>query len=686
MENKISLTKIITLAVSILTAGAGAAALSACNGGGSKGVDYTKDIKLTLDYTGHNFFQDGIGQVTLFTHIDGDTSHFKCVVGDTTTTLKSRYYGIDTPESTGAIQPWGQEASDYTHAVLERANTNGTIVVSSPFNYYGAPEADSTGSRYLSLVWVNETKKNAPIDELRLLNLMIVQDGWSWAKNLSDIPEYVDTFQAAQAQAEKLKRGMWQADYPEGWSFETKNISVLDLKNEVVNYLNDPSYENTLSGTNVRFTGVVSGYCNNTLYVQEQCYVDPSDESQGMEWGGINIFTGMTPISSKYTEVGAYIRVVGTAKDSETFGFQVTNTQGHWPVSATQSEDDCELLLTAAQNDGEHSLHTFELTSAQQNAKLANKDFENLYCRTSITNELTCSSVYVNTAGDEVTLSFEGCNFSAYLPFQYSGNPDDAGDIWMTQEKFLGKTFRLNGVLSYHATSSGKITYQIVPCGSQDLICTTDSHGTTSSNPFTVSELAHVAASTQSKINYYVRGTISAVSSAKSDSATFTITDGETSATLNNIAYGNGIKVEDIKVGSTVLAYGQVVSQSGTVLNSGKIIGCYPHGTSVVDPLTVDEAVDMALALENGKTTDVLYYVEGEVTEIVSAYDASTKRMTIKLVKDGKTLIVSPKMGTGVSYESVLVGKTIVLRGKLTNKDGVASTLDNGTQVVSVVA
>ena len=38
-------------------------------------------------------------------------------------------------------------------------------------------------------------------------------------------------------------------------------------------------------------------------------------------------------ISSKFTEVGTYLEIHGTAKDSETFGFQVTNTQGHWPVS-----------------------------------------------------------------------------------------------------------------------------------------------------------------------------------------------------------------------------------------------------------------------------------------------------------------------------------------------------------------
>ena len=81
-------------------------------------IDYASDgsVKLNLDYVGHSFWTDGIEQVTLHSTIDGDTAHFttstKSEKGETL--LKARFYGIDTPESTGKVQPWGTPASKYT--------------------------------------------------------------------------------------------------------------------------------------------------------------------------------------------------------------------------------------------------------------------------------------------------------------------------------------------------------------------------------------------------------------------------------------------------------------------------------------------------------------------------------------------------------------------------------------------
>lgn len=677
---KVGLFKTLALAIVALT---GAASLTGCKTG-PKWVDYTKDIKLTLDYTGHNFFEDGIGEVKLLTHIDGDTDHYKCIVGDTVTTLKSRYYGIDTPESTGAIQPWGQEASDYTKSMVTAANEHGTIVVSSPFNYYGKPQTDSTGSRYLSLVWVNTTKEHAPLNELTLLNLSIVQEGWSWAKNLSDIPEYVDTFINAQNQAEKFKKGMWQAEFPPNWVSEISNISVLDLKREVVGYLNDQSYENQLNGANVKFTGVVAGFCDNVLYVQEECLVDPSDESLGTEWGGINIFTGMTPISSKFTEVGTYLRIIGTAKDSENFGFQVTNTQGHFPISGGDPDVDCQVLLTAEENQGEHALKVFQFSASEQNSKLTNKDFENIYCRTHITNQLVCNKYYINASGTEVTLGFEGADFSVYLPFQYSGNPEDPTDVWQSEEKFIGKKFDVTGVLSYHKTTSGKITYQIIPCGSQDLVCLENAHGTTSGSPFNVSEAWTAAnnATSESKVNYYVKGKISQI---KSDSK-LVISDGTKSVTVNYTKVSDSVATKNIVVGSTIAVFGTISSSEGGSFNKATIYSALPHGTTLEDPLAISEAIELASALASGASTEEIYFITGTVKSIDSEYDSS-KRMTITITDGlGTDFQISPKMGSGIDYQNVIVGANVVVRGKLLNDNGKPTTVNNGTQVVAILA
>ena len=109
--------KQITLAVATFLS---VALLAGCNNGsgntpsqGDKNwVDYTQSaaVRLSLDYKGRDFYKDGIGQVKLYQSIDGDTAHFTT----TTTTLKARFFGIDTPESTGKVQEWGVPASNFT--------------------------------------------------------------------------------------------------------------------------------------------------------------------------------------------------------------------------------------------------------------------------------------------------------------------------------------------------------------------------------------------------------------------------------------------------------------------------------------------------------------------------------------------------------------------------------------------
>ena len=191
---------------------ASALTLSACETKPVKGdknwVDYSTNgsVTLNLEYQGKDFYTDGIGQFELKTAIDGDTAHFTPLVDKGNIgTMKARFFGIDTPESTGKVQEYGKAASNYTKAQLYEANEHGTIVVSSAQDTYGAPEPDSTGSRYVSLVWINLTKKNAAKSELQLLNLMIVMEGLSWVKNVQAMPQYSETFYAAQAQAEKYK-------------------------------------------------------------------------------------------------------------------------------------------------------------------------------------------------------------------------------------------------------------------------------------------------------------------------------------------------------------------------------------------------------------------------------------------------------------------------------------------------
>lgn len=427
--------------------------------------DYVKDgsVKLSLDFTDKDFFKDGIEQVELQTPIDGDTAHFKTKSGEP---LKARFYGIDTPESTGKVQKWGEEASIFTKTKLNEAKAKGTIVVSSPQSGYGKPNPDSTGSRYVSLVWINTEKKNASLDELYLLNLWIVQEGLSLVKNISELPEYEDSFDKAEAQAKVYKLNMWSNEEPPHWNpgeYRT-DISLLDIKREIELTIQDPTHANAYHNEKISFTGVVSSYSDGTLYVQEFFPVDDDHPDVG-EWAGINIFCGMQEIPTKFTAPNTYLQIYGLCKDSETFGFQVTDTQGKWKAYGAE-EEDCKVLLKASENTEEHSLYTFHYTVEELNAVGKANNCESLFCSVEVEGTVTCSRAYVS-ASREITLYFQEADWNIYIPFAYHGDQSSAATKvirWDKEEDFVGKKFRLDaGTYAWHKTSSNKIVYQIIP-------------------------------------------------------------------------------------------------------------------------------------------------------------------------------------------------------------------------------
>ncbi len=432
--------------------------------------DYVNDgsVKLSLDYKDRDFYKDGIGQVSLYTPIDGDTAHFSPKITTTSSDIiKSRFYGIDTPESTGNVQPWGHAASEFTKAKLKEANENGTIVVSTPSNEYTQPQPDSTGSRYVSLIWINLTKKDASYDELVLLNLWIVQEGLSEVRNITDIPEYEDAFRNANTQAQNLKLYMYSGEDDPDFNYgDYADVSLLDIKREIEKSIADPNYENPYNNVKVRFTGTVAGYSNNTLYVQD--YFENEDDPSKSEYAGINIFCGMQPIPTSFRTPNAYIRVVGLAQDSETFGFQITDTQGKW-VTFKPTLNECAVLLKANENIGENKLHTFEYSASKLSSTISSANYESLYCSVKLTDTVTVTGGYKSEKG-LFTLYLDGVDFDIYVAFIYYGDPDNPATVWDDISYFKGKKFQVSGAFSWRRTTSGKNRYQINPNTGSDLV------------------------------------------------------------------------------------------------------------------------------------------------------------------------------------------------------------------------
>lgn len=616
--------KFLTFIISAFMLLGSGVALAACNNEPTK-IDYAHNgsVKLALDYADHDFFRDGIGEVTVATYIDGDTTHFRNVFGDTSTLIKSRYYGIDTPESTGAIQPFGKKASSFTKEKLKNAAENGTIVVSSPFSTaedgaagtYKAPETDSSGTRYLSLVWIHETKKHAPANELILLNLWIVQEGLSWAKNTSEVPYYAPVFSDAQKQAENLVLNLWSEfdpDYNYG-GYDT--VSLQDIKREVEEYLKDPSYVNKFSGANVRFTAVVAGYCDHNLYLQTYYPADDEDSAKSEnprgEWAGINFFCGMGAIPNEFTETGALLELVGKATNSDNFGFQISDGKFMSTASTTGLETDvCSVLLSAEQNNGEFEIIPFNYTSSELNEIAKKGETTNLFCRTNVTDELLCTQAKVSASGD-VTLTFKDCQFQAYLPFTYHGDKTNPSDAWGSADKFLGKTFKLSGVYGYnvykHFDGSADVTYQIVVCGDDDLICTTDTKGTTTGAPYSVSEAYENFEDRLSNVTYYVKG-----------------------------------RVGDVKEEGSIIA------------------------TSTYQELTIKEAVAKVKELADGGETENKYFIRGTIKTIDSAYNEERKNMSFTITDGANTMSVyNTQLSDAISPSVIKAGASVQIEGKL---------------------
>ena len=450
--------------------------------GDANWVDYAHDgtVSLQLDYQGRDFYKDGIGEVTLKSAIDGDTAHFYPVVTATSNLpVKARFYGIDTPESTGRVQPYGKPASNFTKEKLKKAAADGTIVVSSAQNDYGAPNPDSTGERYVSLVWINETKKNAAFNELYLLNLEIVQEGLSWVKNVQDMPQYADTFYAAERQAQTYKLNLHSGEDDKTFNYGGyEDTSLLDLKVATENYIKDKDYQSEFDNAKVRIRGTVSGFSNGTLYIQSYFTEEESADVRGEqnavkggEYAAINIFCGMSTVPTKYKTFNTYIEICCIAQHSENFGFQLTGAEGHFPIVESEAkEDDCKIILKADENVDDQQITYLPYTAAALSQVASSGGSECLFCAVELTDTVECSKFYISDNGKEITLSFKNCAFKAYLTSQYAGDPAKPYTYWNTEADFVGKKFTMKGVYAYHQAQSGNISYQFVFNTPKDLV------------------------------------------------------------------------------------------------------------------------------------------------------------------------------------------------------------------------
>jgi len=156
--------------------------------------DITAKLSLSRAYSTNSFLDDGIGPATVEAYTDGDTTRF-ALQNTTAESIAVRYYCIDTPESTSNVQKWGKAASLFTKTQLSAATE---VVLESSTS--GVPVKDSYGTRYLAYVWYKTAEH-----DFRLLNLEIVENGFSENKCSGPSDKYYEYFKQAENFATKNK-------------------------------------------------------------------------------------------------------------------------------------------------------------------------------------------------------------------------------------------------------------------------------------------------------------------------------------------------------------------------------------------------------------------------------------------------------------------------------------------------
>ncbi len=344
MKKLFSLLLVLVLSLTV------AFALCACvpknpdNGDGNG--DGGDDKPAFVDYVAKTKLNESANRAktsaTVKMFIDGDTTHFNVdsqhasQFSETDGVLKARYLGVDTPESTGNIEVWGKQASNFTKEKLSSAKA---IILESNTDHWNA---DSTGERFLVWVWYQPAEGG----DYRLLNLELLQNGLAKIKNI-DASAYENEFSNAhtQARTHELKLFGDEVD-PLFYYNNAKQITLKELRLNAANY----------DGQKVAFDAMVvyHDFDSRALYVQQY------EESDDLHYGiyifyGYNLTLGLSEL-----EPGNVIHFVG----------KVTQFGGSWQLSDIKYDpyatgDDAIDFFQVIKNGTEADVNYELITGAQ---------------------------------------------------------------------------------------------------------------------------------------------------------------------------------------------------------------------------------------------------------------------------------------------------------------------------------
>ena len=387
-------------------------------------IDYASTLKLDMN-------TDSLKtEATVKGYIDGDTTHFY-VSRDVTEDgiLKARYLAINTPESTGRIEPWGKAAAKFTRSKLETAVS---IILESDDNKWNI---DSTGERHLVWVWY----KTSEDGEYRNLNLEILQAGYAIASNAAQnrYGELATTI-IAQAIAHDLYVYSDEKDpnFPYG---EAVEVTLKELRQNIEEY----------DGMLVAFDGVI------TMDDSGSILVESYDEETDMYYG-MTIYYGTSGLNSagmKLLKIGNELRIVGVVSYWEGGGvYQVSS------LEYKSREPDNPRYIKLLSEDNEASFRETDIETFLSMVPVTDEEgttkemaYSNLALNTSVLmKNLKVKSMYTTKEGDSAGAISITCEVDGKTIVVRTTVLRDAAGNLITEADFEGKTMDVKGFVDYY--------------------------------------------------------------------------------------------------------------------------------------------------------------------------------------------------------------------------------------------
>ena len=270
------------------------------------------------------------GKATLLSVTDGDTANFRTAKSNTY--VKVRFLGINTPESTAKVQPWGVRASHWFKALAETA-TDWCLV--NDVSTYGWK--DNSGGRFLGFVWYKNSE-----GQWRLYNLECVEQGYSECQLFIESPGlgYLNAFTKA---GEAAKACGYRVNGQKDPTFDYTSTVAEVTMYEIRNHYDEYGITEDSSGVQLRVKGLVIGMIGDSMIVRD-LEKDP-DQEEDDPLTDMYCYAGYSSSLASWVGVGDIVRFYCRA-GTHSGSIQLTDLS-----IATRGAKAFEVLVDASEGD-----------------------------------------------------------------------------------------------------------------------------------------------------------------------------------------------------------------------------------------------------------------------------------------------------------------------------------------------